>query len=126
MGALREAGALPALERVATTLAHETGVYRSLYDNFWYESAGLPVTDQGMIPFPSVFGMEHDVARAEVSDHAPVFIAFDDAELNLYAWPGASTSNVDVEQQAADCIDLNKARRAPWRGCHMLARSEQT
>ncbi|TVU87323.1 endonuclease/exonuclease/phosphatase family protein [Vreelandella titanicae] len=115
-GPLREAGAMPALERVATTLALETGVYRSLYDNFWYENNGLPVTDQGMIPFPSVFGMEHDVARSEVSDHAPVFIALDGAELNLNACPGASTSTVDVEQQDADCIDLNKSPESALEG----------
>ncbi|MEL7896545.1 endonuclease/exonuclease/phosphatase family protein [Vreelandella neptunia] len=108
-GELRAAGALPALERVATTLAHETGVFRSLYDNFWYESASLPVTDLGMIPFPSVFGMEHDVARSEVSDHAPVFMALDDAELKLIAWPSASTSPIDVGQLAPGCIDLNKS-----------------
>ncbi|SFI00303.1 endonuclease [Modicisalibacter xianhensis] len=114
--ALRAAGAMPALERVATTLAHETGVYRNLYDNFWYESTGLPVTDQGMIPFPSLFQMEHDEARSAVSDHAPVFMALGNTELKLYAWPGASSPTVDTGQLASDCIDLNTSPESALEG----------
>lgn len=105
---LRSAGASPALSRVATTLGQETGVYRNLYDNFWFIPGEFPVSDAGVIPFPTLLGLSHEEARSQVSDHAPIFMATGGAEIQLYAWPGADTrTSVDAGPSHRRCIDLN-------------------
>ena len=116
-GPLRAAGASPALSRVATTLAHETGVYRHLYDNFWLNPNELSISDTGVIPFPTLLGMNHEEARSRVSDHAPIFLATDGAEIQLYAWPGTdATPTQDVAPSDLSCIDLNESPEGALEG----------
>ncbi|WP_458527260.1 helix-hairpin-helix domain-containing protein [Onishia taeanensis] len=107
---LRNLGAFPLITRGATTLSSKNGQYANLYDNLWSESGQLPITGQGIFRFPELLGMDHEEARELVSDHAPVYVALNGAELDRQAVNFATTSIASGDEEASrSCIDLNSA-----------------
>jgi len=70
----------PLIRDGATTLGKRNGSFANLYDNIWVPSGmDLPIAGFGIDEFPaSVLRISHEMARAEVSDHAPVFMVLDD------------------------------------------------
>lgn len=101
---LRELGAVPAITEGATTLGTTNGTWTNLYDNIWH-SDRAPVTASGIIHFPDLLPGDHVTVRGTVSDHAPVWIAWGEAELMLTAFDGT------VYEAANDpvyCIELNE------------------
>ncbi|MAQ49841.1 MAG: DNAse [Pseudomonas sp.] len=78
--------ARPLITTGGTTLSSVNGRFASLYDNFWIErESTLDITSSGVINFPAMIGWSHEKSRAEVSDHAPVFIALGRARLDATA-----------------------------------------
>lgn len=106
--ALKSLGAAPAITQGATTLSQRDGAYVSLYDNLWATPGALPIKEAGILRFPEILGMSHEQARETVSDHAPVYVIFEGADLNLTA---AASTSFDTSQTAANdaCIDLNRS-----------------
>lgn len=102
---LRNLGATPAITEGATTLGTTNGVWSNLYDNIWH-SVQAPITDSGILLFPDLLPGKHTAVRDSVSDHAPVWVAFGDGELELTAFDG---SEYDAANNTAYCINLNNA-----------------
>lgn len=102
---LRELGAAPAITEGATTLGTTNGVWANLYDNIWH-SDQAPITASGILQFPDLLPSDHVTVRSSVSDHAPVWAALGDAELELKAFDG---STYEAANDAVYCIDLNEA-----------------
>lgn len=66
--------AVPLITRGATTLGQADEKYASLYDNLWVaRGTRLAISRSGVIRFPQMLKISHQVARERVSDHAPVF-----------------------------------------------------
>lgn len=103
--ALRERGAVPAITEGATTLGTTNDVWSNLYDNIWH-SERLNITDHGIIRFPDLLPGDHVAARDAVSDHAPIWIALGDADMELMAFDGSA---YEAANEAVYCIDLNEA-----------------
>jgi|AntDeeMinimDraft_5_1070356.scaffolds.fasta_scaffold00517_17 endonuclease/exonuclease/phosphatase family metal-dependent hydrolase len=103
---LREAGAIPAITDGATTLGLSDGVWSNLYDNLWKTPGQLTITDRGIVQFPELFDADHVTARGIISDHAPVWIALGNAELQLTAFDGRA---YEAANDPVYCIDLNDA-----------------
>lgn len=103
--AMRELGATPAITEGATTLGTTNGVWSNLYDNIWH-SDRLAVSASGIIRFPDLLPGDHVAARETVSDHAPIWIALNDAQLELTAFDGNA---YEAANDAVYCIDLNEA-----------------
>ncbi|GAB2723185.1 helix-hairpin-helix domain-containing protein [Halomonas garicola] len=107
--ALRKLGASPAITNGATTLGTTNGTWSNLYDNIWH-SDRLNITDSGIIRFTDLLPGDHVKARDAVSDHAPVWIALGDADMELMTLDG---SDYEAASEAANdatyCIDLNEA-----------------
>lgn len=103
--ALRERGAVPAITEGATTLGTTNGVWSNLYDNVWH-SDRLNATDSGIIRFPDLLPGEHVSVRNSVSDHAPIWVALGDADMELTAFDGSAYK---AANDAVYCIDLNEA-----------------
>lgn len=76
------ADAVPLINTGATTLG-TTGGYASLYDNIWVDRDWLATMPRaGIFKYPEVLGLDHEAARANVSDHAPVFAILDFSRAN--------------------------------------------
>lgn len=73
-GGLRDAGAVDIVNDGATTLSSHDGRYANQYDHIWINPAELDVIGTGKMPFPELLGITHEVARATVSDHAPLMM----------------------------------------------------
>ncbi|WFM71127.1 endonuclease/exonuclease/phosphatase family protein [Halomonas sp. CKK8] len=102
--ALRERGARPAITEGHSTLATTAGQYASLYDNLWYDAGRLAPDGQGILRFPELLPLAHQVARDRVSDHAPVYLALNGAAL---AATQAGSGELVATQRLVSCIDLN-------------------
>ena len=102
---LRDMGATPAITEGATTLGTTDGVWSNLYDNIWH-SDQAPITDSGILQFPNLLPGEHTAVRDSVSDHAPVWVAFGDGELELTGFDGSAYV---AANNTAYCINLNDA-----------------
>ena len=95
----------------ATTLISADGQYANLYDNFWSVAGQLPITGQGILRFPVLLGMDHEKACDLVSDHAPVYIGLNGAELlPKHAINGRTISPCPLRP---DCIDINASGPPP-------------
>ena len=103
--ALLKIGVTPAITEGATTLGMSNGIWTNLYDNIWHDDSA-PITASGIIRFPNLLPGEHIAVRNTVSDHAPVWVAIGDAELELVTFNGNVYESVDEELY---CIDLNEA-----------------
>lgn len=103
---LRALGAIPAITEGATTLGMSAGVWSNLYDNFWETSGELNITDRGIVRFTEMFESDHVTARSIISDHAPVWLALGNAELQLKEFDGTA---YQAANDAQYCIDLNNA-----------------
>ncbi|MBB3140173.1 endonuclease/exonuclease/phosphatase family protein [Halomonas organivorans] len=111
---LRALGAVPALSDQATTLGHAPGRYASRYDNIWYRPDRLSPRTLGMLRYPTLTGLSHDEARESVSDHAPVYLALHQGELESLP-PGADVvagAGSVSRGSTAGCVDLNASSRA--------------
>lgn len=109
--ALRELGAVPVVNDGETTLSTTDGRYANQYDHIWATPGVLDISASGKIRFPEMLGIDHETARATVSDHAPIWVAIGDAELVL---SHATQTPALMPTQAAnderyDCIDLNSS-----------------
>ncbi|WP_311946573.1 helix-hairpin-helix domain-containing protein [Halomonas piscis] len=104
--ALREQGAAPAITEGATTLGTKNGIWSNLYDNVWH-SDRLNITDSGIIRFPGLLPGDHADARDRISDHAPIWIALGDTDIELTAFDGSAYEA--AANDANYCIDLNDA-----------------
>ncbi|MEY8802190.1 endonuclease/exonuclease/phosphatase family protein [Leisingera sp. XS_AS12] len=68
----------PLITKGATTLSPVNGRFANLYDNIWAPAGiEIPVVSAGIMNFPAELGITHEVARATVSDHAPVWMLID-------------------------------------------------
>lgn len=103
---LRALGAIPAITDGATTLGMSEGIWSNLYDNFWETPGQLSITDRGIVRFPEMFESDHVTARSIISDHAPVWLALGNAELQLTMF---DESAYEASNDAVYCIDLNDA-----------------
>lgn len=66
--------AVPLITRGATTLGQADHSYASLYDNIWVSrGTQLGINRSGVVRYPQMLKISHQVARERVSDHAPVF-----------------------------------------------------
>ena len=101
---LRALGAEPAITDGRSTLATTAGEYANLYDNLWFDTARLAVSDRGILSFPDLLEMTHMEARDQVSDHAPVYVGINGARFAPVAAKAATTTS-----DASECIDLNTA-----------------
>ena len=113
-GPLQEV-ARPAPITAATTLSSTDGAYASRYDHLWLPRRhSLAVTGQGVLRFPELLGISHEQARDTVSDHAPVYLRLDGAQLHDAAASAADRRQGSEEQQqpasgTGDCTNLNRA-----------------
>ncbi|MCG7602044.1 endonuclease/exonuclease/phosphatase family protein [Halomonas sp. McH1-25] len=109
--ALRRRGAVPAIQQGASTLSSHDGKYANLYDNLWYEADALDISDRGILRFPQLLGITHEVARDTVSDHAPVYVGLNGVTLALV--PAQATRITSTQVAANDpvyeCVDLNRS-----------------
>jgi endonuclease/exonuclease/phosphatase family metal-dependent hydrolase len=66
--------AVPLITRGATTIGQTDNKYASLYDNIWVaRGTKLGIKRSGVVRYPQMLKISHQVARERVSDHAPVF-----------------------------------------------------
>ncbi|MBK1726722.1 helix-hairpin-helix domain-containing protein [Halorhodospira neutriphila] len=112
--AWRELDALakPAVTRDGTTLSSTDGRYASLYDNIWYDSSRLRPDGSGVLRFPELLDINHEEARDSVSDHAPVHLLLDGAQLrDAAAATGRRDGRRERRQPAArsGCVNINRA-----------------
>lgn len=96
----------PLIRDGATTLGKRNGSFANLYDNIWVPSGmDLPIAGFGIDEFPaSVLRISHEMARAEVSDHAPVFMVLDDSVATVRFEPWLNTDRsalVDASSERA-------------------------
>nr|WP_298380467.1 helix-hairpin-helix domain-containing protein [uncultured Halomonas sp.] len=106
---LRDAGAQPAITTGATTLSERDGRYASLYDNFWIDANSLDVTEAGIVHFPQMLGIDHQTARASVSDHAPIYLTTGNASPAFTEINDSVTARGLSDGRGYHCIDLNRA-----------------
>lgn len=106
---LRDLGASPSITQGATTLSSTNGQYANLYDNLWSEAGRLPITGQGILRFQDLLGLDHEEARDLVSDHAPVYVALNGAELDRQAANYTDSSSSTGEAAPDRCIEINSA-----------------
>ena len=86
-----------------TTISTTQGRYPNHYDHiFVSDTSMLNVTNQGVLRFPEVWEIEHELARDSISDHVPVWLALDGASLR---------ASVELEAAGSEsaCIDLNES-----------------
>ncbi|WP_233266257.1 endonuclease/exonuclease/phosphatase family protein [Cobetia sp. L2A1] len=112
---LRALGLRPLITKGATTLSTADGRYASLYDNIWFVPDEWPQVSGGIFRFPEYLGISHKAARADVSDHAPIYMMLEGGSLAMLPSNGvrqvaanASTSS-PARPSANACIDLNTA-----------------
>lgn len=76
--------ARPLVTSGASTLSSVNGRFANLYDNIWVaKNNRLKIASAGIINFPVILGFNHEVSRASVSDHTPLYLALGNARLNL-------------------------------------------
>lgn len=67
--------AVPLITEGASTLSSINGRYANLYDNvFVSRETSLPIRRAVIVDFPKLLGWDHEMSRAHVSDHAPIFV----------------------------------------------------
>lgn len=75
--------AKPLITEGASTLSEKNGQYANLYDNIWVErNTRLQVQQAGIISFPKMLKLSHKDSRKHMSDHAPVYMALGQAQLD--------------------------------------------
>lgn len=118
-GDLRTLGLRPLITEGATTLSKTDGRYASLYDNIWYVPSEWPSASGEVFRFPDYLGISHEAARADVSDHAPIYLSVTGETLALLPLDGGQpqAAGTEVASRASNtsssasqtCIDLNTA-----------------
>ncbi|WP_233593301.1 endonuclease/exonuclease/phosphatase family protein [Cobetia sp. cqz5-12] len=118
-GDLRTLGLRPLITEGATTLSKTDGRYASLYDNIWYVPSEWPKANGDVFRFPDYLGISHETARADVSDHAPIYLSVTGETLALLPLEGgqpqaagtevASRASSTSSSASQTCIDLNTA-----------------
>ncbi len=119
-GDLRTLGLRPLITEGATTLSKTDGRYASLYDNIWYVPSEWPKANGDVFRFPDYLGISHETARADVSDHAPIYLSVTGETLALLPLEGGQpqAAGAEVASRRASktsssasqtCIDLNTA-----------------
>ena len=71
------------------TLSKTDGHYASLYDNIWYVPSEWPKASGDVFLFPDYLGISHLTARADVSDHAPIYLSVTGETLALLPLEGS-------------------------------------
>ena len=67
--------AKPLLTQGASTLSTTDGKFANLYDNIFISNASsMKVNNVSVYNYPKHLGMTHEQGRANISDHAPVFL----------------------------------------------------
>lgn len=89
-----KASARPLLTQGASTLSTADGKFANLYDNIFVSKvSSMKVNNVSVYDYPKHLGMTHEQGRANISDHAPVFLR---AELGqgkgVATAPAASTA----------------------------------
>ncbi|WP_218563879.1 endonuclease/exonuclease/phosphatase family protein [Marinospirillum perlucidum] len=105
-------GVEPQFTSGATTLSSRNGRYANLYDNIWMrDPQALGVREAGILRFPELLGWDHERARREVSDHAPVYLLTGNAELAGVDQERLSRLSRNQEQlEASDELPLGNRR----------------
>ncbi|TVU70763.1 endonuclease/exonuclease/phosphatase family protein [Cobetia crustatorum] len=117
-GDLRALGLRPLITKGATTLSSTDGRYASLYDNIWFVPGEWPKARGDVFRFPAYLGITHKTARADVSDHAPVYMALDGGSLAMQPAGGAAqvaalaSRSAKAAHSSNICVDLNTANTA--------------
>lgn len=79
-----KAYAKPLVTSGASTLSSTNGRFANLYDNIWVaKNNRLKIASTGIINFPAILGFNHEISRASVSDHAPIYLALGKASINV-------------------------------------------
>lgn len=79
-----KAYARPLVTSGASTLSSTNGHFANLYDNIWVaKKSRLKIVSAGIINFPKILGFNHEVSRATVSDHAPIYLTLGNVSLNV-------------------------------------------
>ena len=73
------------MRKGGSTLSTRQGRFPNLYDHIWI-SNGVKLRNgkAGILNFPELLSMNHEVARNSVSDHAPTYVVFDDINVESY------------------------------------------
>nr|WP_240916629.1 endonuclease/exonuclease/phosphatase family protein [Cobetia sp. MB87] len=119
-GDLRALGLRPLITEGATTLSKTDGRYASLYDNIWYVPSEWPKANGDVFRFPDYLGISHETARADVSDHAPIYLSVTGKALAMLPLEGGKpqAAGAEIASRSASgntssasqtCIDLNTA-----------------
>lgn len=108
--------AQPLIQEGATTLSTYDGRYANLYDNIWVaRDTTLPIKAYGILGFPqAVLEITHEVARATVSDHAPVYVVLGSEGIQ------ASVTQVSVaseKREAPSIVGNSRSGIYHWSGC---------
>ncbi|MSU90877.1 DNAse [Rhodobacteraceae bacterium 2CG4] len=122
----------PLIRDGATTLGKRNGSYANLYDNIWAPSGmDLPIAGFGIDEFPAeLLRITHEQARAEVSDHAPVFMVLDEsvATVRFEPWLGSGPrdqADVSIEPSLPAVIGNSNSGIYHVEGCPGYSRTSQ-
>ncbi|MEP3669903.1 MAG: endonuclease/exonuclease/phosphatase family protein [Roseibium sp.] len=99
----------PLLRDGGTTLSKRDGQYANLYDNIWVQSeVALPISGWGIMKFPERLGVSHEIARASISDHAPVWVSLD-ASVDPIVFPPYMPQNPHLVEKTSTAGGNNTA-----------------
>lgn len=91
-----KAYARPLVTSGASTLSSTNGHFANLYDNVWVaNNSQLKISGAGIINFPKILGFSHEVSRASVSDHAPLYLTLGNVNLNISKGHIAESESVE-------------------------------
>lgn len=112
-----KAYARPLVTSGASTLSVANGSFANLYDNIWVSKNNrLKITDSGIINFPIILGFNHELSRATISDHVPLYVALGNAKLDVTkgqtltsvpAAPKNTAAPIHVERKPASSASQN-------------------
>lgn len=114
---IREIGAVPAITQGASTLGTAEGRWSNLYDNIWKTAGAWQIGSRGILLYPELLPTTHLESRAQVSDHAPVYITLGNAAITPIKLGNADSSDklaatagkTSSTSTGETCINLNSA-----------------
>lgn len=87
------AAARPLVVKGASTLSSKEGEFANLYDNIFVgKSSSMKINSVGVYEYPKHLGLTHQQGRANVSDHAPIFLRAELGQGNGAAMATASAA----------------------------------
>ena len=107
--------AIPLITEGNTTISPVDGRFANLYDNIWAPvNQPLPIAAFGSYEFPGqLLGIDHEAARAQVSDHIPVWMEIDVSSGYATYEPGPAALVQGALESAPGSGDLPAGKVAP-------------